>query len=129
MNRARSRDTGFALLEVIVAMAIASIALATIYRTIGDGLRAASRVKTMQTAVVAARTHLDALGGEGVLRAGTTAGRYDNDIRWRLTIADLSGQRAEANSPRPYWIALVAMDRSGAPLFNLETARIAREAP
>ena len=35
MTRARSHQQGYALLEVIVAMAIASVALATIYRTVG----------------------------------------------------------------------------------------------
>ena len=128
MTRARSHQQGYALLEVIVAMAIASVALATIYRTIGDGLRAASKVKTMQAAVVAARTHLDALGSEGVLGAGTTTGTYGNGVRWRLTIADLSGPKADATSLRPYWIKLVAIDRSGAPLLNLETAKIAQGA-
>jgi general secretion pathway protein I len=132
MQRLRSGETGFALLEVIVAMTIASVALAVIYRTVGEGLRAASRVQTLEAAVVAARSHLDGLAANGILTPGTTTGAFDHGIRWRQTIADLSTQSSSNQSAapgalRPYWITLVAVDASGAPLLQLETAKLARE--
>lgn len=128
MKRVRSRDNGFALLEAVVAMAIASLALSTIYRTIGNGLRAASRVQTVQAAVVAARSHINSLGGDGTLSSGISAGTYENGIRWRLSVADMSSRAGEATTLRPYWITLKAIDKTGAVLLELETARVAREA-
>ncbi len=128
MKRVRSRESGFALLEAIVAMAIASLALTAIYRTIGNGLRAASRVQTLQAAVVVARSHLNSLGGDGTLISGTSSGAYDNGIRWRLNVAALSNRAGEPETLRPYWITLKAIDPSGALLLELESARMAREA-
>ena len=128
MKQDRCREQGFALLEAIVAMAIASLALTTIYRTIGDGMRTASRVQTMQAAIVVARSHLDSLGSDGTLQSGASAGAYDNGMRWRLSIADLSTATGEAATLRPYWITLIASDRTGAALLTLETAKLAREA-
>ena len=128
MKGARSREAGFVLLEVIVAMVIVSIALATLYQTVGGAFRAAGRVEALQATVVFARSQLDAVGSGGVLTPGTATGAYSNGIRWRLSIADLSTKLAEANALHPYWITLVATDKSGSPLLKLETAKIAREA-
>lgn len=128
MIQARSRESGFTLLEVIVAMAIASMALATIYQTIGGGMRASARVKALQSVTIQARTHLDALGSDGTLKSGTSTGAYENGIRWRLGVTDLSTKIADANALKPYWITLDTFDKTGATLFKLETAKIAREA-
>ncbi len=121
-------ESGFALLEVIVAIAIAALALATIYRTMADGFRSASRVDTLQAAVVASRSHLDALAADGTLNPGTSTGAYANGIRWRLSVTDLSTKTLQANALRPFWIKLVATDKAGVPLIELETAKLAREA-
>lgn len=128
MPRDPSRESGFALLEVIVAVAIVAIALATIYRTIADAFRAASRVQAQQATVILARSQLDALGSDGQIAPGTSTGAYRNGIRWRLDVADLSGKTVAVNAARPYWVTLVTLDASGRPMFKLETAKIAREA-
>jgi general secretion pathway protein I len=128
MKRARSGDRGFALLEAIVAMAIASLALSAIYRTVGNGLRAASRVQTIQSAVVASRSHLSTIGIDGTLSAGVSRGSYGNGLRWHLNVADMSARSTDENALRAYWITLKTIDRSGALLLELETAKIAREA-
>ena len=128
MTSVRSRETGFALLEAIVAMAIAAIGLATVFRTIGDGLRTASRVQEVQAAIVVARSHLDALGVDGMLASGLSTGVYENNLRWRLNVTDLSSRAGADTRLRPYWITLVAFNRQGASILQLETAKVAREA-
>ena len=125
--RVRPVEQGFALLEVVVAMAIAGLALAAFYQTIGGSLRAASRVQIQRTAILAARAHLDALGSDGTLAAGIETGTYDSAIRWRLSITDLSHKPKDATALRPFWIALQVFDRTGASLLQLETAKTARE--
>jgi prepilin-type N-terminal cleavage/methylation domain-containing protein len=128
MKGVRSEESGFVMLEVIIAMVVVSIALATLYRTVGGAFNAAGRTETMRATTVFARSHLDGVGISGKLAAGTTTGAYSNGIRWRLSIADLSTKLADASALRPYWVTLVAVDRSGVPLLRLETAKIAREA-
>ena len=128
MRRVRPREQGFSLLEVIVAMAIGLAAIAIIYRMIGDSFRASSRVQALQATVGVARSHLDALGSDGLLTPGITTGTYENGIRWRLSVADLSSRPGEPKTQRPYWITLVTIDRAGVPVLRLETAKIAREA-
>ena len=98
MTRNRPHQHGFSLIEVIVAMAIGLAALATIYRMIGDGFRAASRVQSLQSTVTVARSQLDALGSDGILTSGTTTGAYDNGVRWRLSVADLSTRSADTRT-------------------------------
>lgn len=127
MKRTNIDQAGFALLEVIVAMAIASFALAVIYRTIGDGLRNAARVQLLQSTVIAARSQLDAVASDGLVAPGRSEGRYQNGIRWQMNIADLSSQPKDATKLRPYWIALEALDVSGRQLLRLESAKLARE--
>ena len=124
----RLDERGFALLEVVVAMAIAGLALSAIYQTIGGSLRAASRVQIQRSALLAARAHLDTLGSDGTLASGIETGTYDGAIRWRLSVTDLSSKPKDANALRPYWIALQVTDRAGANLLKLETAKTAREA-
>lgn len=128
MKQIPHRDSGFTLLETVVAMAIAAIGLATVFRTISDGLRTASRVQSVQAAVVVARSHLDGVGADGTLTSGLSTGSYDNGLRWRLDVVDLSTQTGDSAQPRPYWITLVALDRRGVSILQLETAKVAREA-
>ena len=84
--RLRSRRVaGFSLLEALVAMAIAAIALASLYRSVGQG---SHRVMSVQSRVEAA------LVAKSVLASGTFAEdlmRQDSGQaggwRWRIDIA------------------------------------------
>ena len=54
----RRRVRGFSLLEALVAMAIASISLGTLYRTVGQSSRSASAVQERVEAALVARSVL-----------------------------------------------------------------------
>ena len=63
---------GFALLEVLVAFAIAALALAAVFGGTLDGLRGSSRAARMEEALAHARSHLAALGrGQAILPGET----------------------------------------------------------
>lgn len=128
MRRVGQSEAGFSTIEVIVALAVATIALASAYRVIADGMRTAARTAALQSTIVLARSELDAVGRDGRVRSGTSRGAWRDGATWRIDVTDLSQRPPVGNPPRPYWIRLVAFDRSGQPMLQLDTARVAREA-
>ena len=132
MSREGSGETtaGFALVEAIVALAIVTLALAALYQGMGVAYRAVARVQLHEAALVQARSHLDSLGADGTMQAGPSSGTYDNGLPWRLSVSALTSKSGLADAGlRPYWVVLEALDRRGATIIKLETAKLARETP
>ena len=130
MNRPKTSDAGFGLVEAIVALAIASLALTALYRSLAGAFRAAARVQIHEAALVLARSHFDSLGSDGVLQVGKFSGSYVNGLQWRLNVSALATRTSRVGGPdRPYWLVLEVFDRGGAVLLDLETAKMAGEAP
>ena len=130
MRIAPDHEAGFGLLEAIIALAIAGLALGALTRVQAAALRAAGRVELYQAALREARTHLDSLAVDGTLRTGITGGAYAGGLAWRLDVSPLT-KSAPAGQPGesfPYWIVLNVADRLNRPLLHLETAKLAREA-
>lgn len=128
MRRATRSQAGFTTIEAIVAMAIASLVLATLYRTVSYALRAASRVQVHETALVLARSQLAALGSDGRLQSGTFRGAYENGYTWKLTVTVLTSSRTDAEDAlRPYWLVLESYDAQGVAILSLQTAKLAKE--
>lgn len=131
MRTAPDKESGFGLLEAIIALAIVSLALGALTRAQGTALRAAGRVELHQAALRDARAHVDSLAAGGSLRSGTTAGTYADGLGWRLNVAALGKAAAptgDTGEILPYWIVLQVADRLNRPLVQLETAKLAREA-
>jgi prepilin-type N-terminal cleavage/methylation domain-containing protein len=130
MSRHERCDAGFGLIEAIVALAIISLALTQFYVAMGGAYRATARLKVHEAALTLARSHLDALGVDGAIQAGTSSGTYDNGMRWRLTVSALSSKmRQTAPGPRAFWLVLEAFDERGTTLVKLETAKLVRQTP
>jgi general secretion pathway protein I len=77
-------SSGFSLLEALVAMAIASIALGTLYRTVGQSSKNAATVEERVEATLVARSVLaSALYAEDLMRQPTgQVGAW----HWRLAV-------------------------------------------
>lgn len=115
-------ESGFGVLEAIVALAIAALALGALYRSTGMALRATDRSKQHLQALAQAESHLGTLGITTPLLPGDTGGTYRDGTSWRLKITSLS--RAGTPDPAPpMWIVLETFDRSGARLTRLETSK------
>jgi general secretion pathway protein I len=80
------RESGFTLLEVIVALAILTLALSVLLGVISDGLRRTSRAADDAEAVLLARSLLASVGAEIPLREGQVTGRFANGPQWRLQV-------------------------------------------
>jgi general secretion pathway protein I len=79
------RQAGFTLVEVIVAMAILSIALGSLMTMIGNALRQTGQAERMAEAGSLAQSLLARLGPELPLGENQDAGQLENGFRWRLT--------------------------------------------
>lgn len=120
-------DAGFALFEAIVAIALASMALASVYRTVGDAVRATAAVRQSQTALALTSARLDAIAADGTIATGVSQGAYPGGLHWRMEVAPLS-ERADDATIRPYWVVLDGLDGHNRLLVRLETAKLAIEA-
>jgi type II secretory pathway pseudopilin PulG len=130
MRRPATTESGFGLVEAIVALAIVSLALTTLYRALSSAVHTAARVQVHDAALVLARTHLDSLGSDGTMQVGSVTGTYVNGLPWRLEVSALSTGSSSGREAayRPFWVILEVFDRSGITLLKLETAKLARGA-
>jgi len=94
----RGPSGGFTLIEVVVAMAIAGLALVGLFRAGSTGLFAVDSATRVQQAVERAQSHLDALGRAGAIAPGETEGDDGAGYRWRLRVRPLEARPAAPQS-------------------------------
>jgi general secretion pathway protein I len=88
----RHRADGFTLLEVVVAVVIAGLALVALFRAGSDGLFAADSAKRTEQAIERAQSHLAALGRAGAIATGETEGDDGGGYRWQLRVRPIDVQ-------------------------------------
>lgn len=108
-----SRPAGFTLLEVIVALAIAALAVVVTFRAGGDGLFAVASAGRAEEAVQRAQSHLAAVGQDVALLQGATEGDDGGGYRWRLRIEPAAQRRVPATAGSPPAVTT---------LYNVEVA-------
>lgn len=87
---ARSGETGFALLEVVVASVIAGLAVVVLLRAGGDGILAADSAVRTEEAIELAQSHLAAFGRTAAIAPGEWTGDDGHGYRWRLQARPLA---------------------------------------
>ena len=88
MTRARGRERGFTLIEVVVAFVLLSTVLALGFEIFSDGLRRTGELDDRSRAVIIAQSRLDSAGLEDPLAEGSTQGESeDHRFRWSLGVA------------------------------------------
>lgn len=75
------------MLEVIVALAIAALALGFAFPAISESLGRLRQDRDTAVALAVARSTLDRIGHEIPLRPGRFDGRADDRMEWQVTIA------------------------------------------
>jgi general secretion pathway protein I len=91
------RDDGFTLLEVLVALAIAALALGVLFRAGGGGLLSLNTAGRYEEAVSRAKSHLAALGSDVGFMEGNFDGDDGDGYRWRLHIAPVATSRSTSS--------------------------------
>jgi general secretion pathway protein I len=79
-------DAGFTLLEVVVALAIAGLALVGLFQAGTGGLFAVDTAARAEEALQRAQSHLAAVGRDAALIEGDSRGDDGGGYRWRLRI-------------------------------------------
>lgn len=133
---------GFALLEVLVAFAIAAAALAVLAQAGGTGLTSVKASGSYEEAVSRARSHLAAIGRDVSLGEGSYEGDDGGGFRWHIHVAPLAtavppplpaGQPAAAPAGEPPSLPAVLYsvdvtiswrDGGGGREVTLRTARV-----
>jgi len=88
----RRRQSGFTLLEVLVALAIAGLALAVMSEAATGGFLASKTAAGYQEALSRAKSHLAALGSDGTLIPGQAEGEDGDGYHWRYRVSEISRQ-------------------------------------
>jgi general secretion pathway protein I len=127
----RDPESGFTLLEVLVAFAIVAISLAALIKGVGFGLGAVDAASRYEEAVSRAKSHLAALGPDVVRLIGVHRGDDGGGYRWQINVAPERvapqlGGRAYLDNLRLYDVAVTISWKDGERLrrVTLRTARL-----
>ena len=90
------RSAGFTLLEVVVAVAIAALALSGLFESGSLGLYATDTAAKSEEALERAQSHLAAIGRNAAIVAGDTSGDDGGGFSWRLQVAPVAQRRGVA---------------------------------
>ena len=115
------RQTGFSLLELLVAFVIMAFSLGMLYQASGGTVRSLSDVESHQRAVILARSILnsrDAVPEAGWNERGESAG-----FVWHVSSAPFAGGISDPRVPalQEIQIAVEWADRRGSRLLELRT--------
>jgi prepilin-type N-terminal cleavage/methylation domain-containing protein len=108
-------ESGFTLLEVLVALVIMIVGLAAYYFAFGSGLLAAESAERSLRNVQAAANLIDQLGHSVPVEEGSASGELPDGRRWRLRVEPFSSFDAQ-DTPSPVVAHVVTLDvfQSGA---------------
>lgn len=81
------RQSGFSLLEVLVAFAILSVSLGVLLQVFATGLRNATLADDYSQATLYAESILAAIGRETPLNEGVRSGPVNDRFAWRSTVS------------------------------------------
>jgi general secretion pathway protein I len=84
------------LLEIVVALAIASLALVGLFQTGSGGLFAVDTAARAEEALQRAQSHLAAVGRNAALIEGDSSGDDGGGFRWRLRIQPVTQRQGMA---------------------------------
>lgn len=85
-------QSGFTLLEVIVALAILALSLGVIYQIFGSSLRNTQIAQEYAVAQMYAQSHLAELGKFVPIQEGLFEGNYDAKYHWKLNVDEMQVQ-------------------------------------
>jgi len=110
-----SEDSGFTLLEVVVALTIAALAVVGLFQAASGGLFAVNTAGRVEEAVQRAQSHLAAIGRSASLIQGEFTDDDGGGYHWRLRARPVATRQVAAPDGNPTAPAL-------ATLFDVEVA-------
>jgi general secretion pathway protein I len=118
LAKLRPADAGFTLIEVLVALIIAALALGVLYQGSVGGMRSAKVASRYNAALSRAQSHMAGLMVQTGFRAGRQSGKDGGGFTWQTQVRPL-GVAMTSGPPQPTRPALYALTvteswRSGA---------------
>ena len=98
-GRTRYHQSGFSLLEVLIALVIAGMAMGVVFRAGAESVQATAVAARYQDAVSRARSHLDAAGAAPA--AGEQSGEEGGGFRWRTQVRAVGSTAKSDAAGRP----------------------------
>jgi general secretion pathway protein I len=98
-GRARCRQSGFSLLEVLIALVIAGMSMGIVFRAGAESVQATAVAARYQDAVSHARSRLDAAGAAPM--AGEQSGEDGGGFRWRTQVRAVGSTGKSDAAGRP----------------------------
>jgi general secretion pathway protein I len=129
-NERRLRQSGFSLLEILVAFAVLALALGVLLRIFGGAARISGVADQYARAAVIAESLLAAADGETPLQPGETSGSVDETFHWTMSVNPYQGedpiQFAENLPLVPYQVDLKVQWEEGdeSRTYELTTLRL-----
>lgn len=120
----RDDQSGFTLLETLVAFSILMLGLVAVFQALGIGFFSLNRSQAHALLLDMARSQMARAGTELPLAVGSWSGEAD-DIVWTIEIASVSGA-APSQQPaqvEAYWVEITAADAQHAPV-TLRTIKL-----
>lgn len=126
-------DSGFALVEAIVAFVVLAIGLAAIGASLALAMRNDARLEARRVALQLARSRLEAAGITEPLTPGRRLGGGAGNLRWSETVREVGSgpdaPRMAAPAPPPrgpqaYWVEL-AVEVTDGSVIRLAALKLA----
>lgn len=111
-----NRDSGFTLVETLVATAVFVLVISSLYQGLSVGWRGLRLAKAEDVAVAIASAELSSLGVETPLATSTSSGVTSDGIAWQTDIRpydSASNSGSEKSSYQGYWVSVSVRWREG----------------
>ena len=106
-------NSGFTLIEVLIAFAILALVLGVVFRTLSTGLSHERTAGLVTARVLEARSILERLGADLALEEGTIEGRLATGEPWTLTVSLLEPAAGDEIDPGPLSAYLAELSIDG----------------
>jgi general secretion pathway protein I len=115
---------GFALVEVLVAFAIASVVLATVIGIFSMAVRRSNETDAERLATLLAQSLLARFGADLPLEVGESGGQLADGNRWKAVVRPFGNGDGQARLPIRALDVTVTVTVSGRPSVVLETLKL-----
>jgi general secretion pathway protein I len=121
-------ESGFTLVEVLLAFAILSVVLISLFEGIATASRGDFRAEFSRAALRLAKAQLETIGVTGPLVEGVSTGQFDNGMEWTLSIRPYGPGSVNGRPSPAYWVEIVVrppFDAAGSSLRRALHERLA----
>jgi general secretion pathway protein I len=125
--RRRQAVAGFTLIEVLVALSVVAVSLASIGSLIATTVRGTRSLDTHLTQVETARAISTALPDRGQLKSGNLSGEVAGH-RWRIDVLPFVAANIDPRQPTP-WVPqtiVIRVQSPAGPIMQINTVRLRR---